>query len=425
MNQLCSVKKYSQFKIYKMKNKLSNVLAAVILFLIPTINLGQSPDLGTASNFALFTAIGAFNNIGPTNVTGDVGTNMGEFNAFPSGTLVGQKHVVDATSADAAIDVESAYNQMIGIACDTVIGVTLGNNQVLIPKVYCLGGLSTLDGDLIIDGQNNPNALFIFKIDGAFATSTFARVILINSASWSNVYWQINGAFTLGDSSVFKGTILVNGAINLLQGSSLEGRALSRAGAINTYAITAKLSFSALPVGLLYFNGFNKDSYNLLSWFTATETNNNYFTLEKTNDTENFTEVSKIIGAGHSNTLLHYSAIDYTPYAGISYYRLKQTDYDGKFTYSNLVPIDFKKTFDFNIYPNPFSATTTITINEEELINKPSLTIYTAFGAEVLNTVLTKKITTVETNILPSGIYFYKLSENNKILKSGELISQQ
>lgn len=77
--------------------------------------------------------------------------------------------------------------------------------------------------------------MFIFKINGQLSTNTFSNVILINSASLCNVYWQINGAFSLGDSSVFRGTLLINGAISLLEGSSLFGRGLSRAGAIDLH----------------------------------------------------------------------------------------------------------------------------------------------------------------------------------------------
>src|ERR1019366_7546166 len=125
-----------------------------------------------------------------------------------------------------------AYSYLFGLTCDSVIGVTLGNNQVLRPNVYCIGAATTLNADLILDAQGDPNALFIFKIDGALSTSTFSSVTLINSASLCNVYWQINGAFALGDSSVFRGTIVANGQIELLEGSTLLGRGLSRAGAI-------------------------------------------------------------------------------------------------------------------------------------------------------------------------------------------------
>jgi hypothetical protein len=94
---------------------------------------------------------------------------------------------------------------------------------------------------LILDAECDPNAIFIFKIDGAFSSTTLSNVILINAASACNIYWQINGAVSLGEGSVFRGNILANGAISLLEGSSLYGRGLSRAGAIDMHNNIATL----------------------------------------------------------------------------------------------------------------------------------------------------------------------------------------
>ncbi len=220
-----------------MKNKLLNALTMGILFLIPSFCFGQAPNLGTAANFALFTAAGAINNTGAsTIVTGDVGTNAGAFNAFPPGTLIGTSHVADVISAQAATDVALAYGSISPLACGPggVIGVGLGGGQLLTPNVYCLGGASTLTGNLTLDGQGDPNALFIFKINGAFATAVNSSITLINGASLCNVYWQINGAVALETGTVFQGNILASGAISLLGNATLLGRGLTTMGAIST-----------------------------------------------------------------------------------------------------------------------------------------------------------------------------------------------
>ena len=215
-----------------MKSTLLNSLKIFILFFIPVLNFAQAPDLGLASSFALFSGAGAFDNIGASYITGDIGTNAGAFTGFPPGTVVGQIHVADGVSAQTGTDVDEAYSYLSGLTCGLVLGTGLGNGQVLTPNIYCLGAASTLNGDLVLDGQGDPNALFIFKIDGALSTGTFSNIILINSATLCNVFWQINGQFTLGDSSVFRGTIVGNGAITLLEASVLEGRGLTRAGKI-------------------------------------------------------------------------------------------------------------------------------------------------------------------------------------------------
>ncbi len=220
-----------------MKSKLLITSIAILLFLMPCINFGQAPNLRSTSNFTLFTAAGAINVTGAgAIVTGDVGTNAGAFNAFPPGTLNGTSHVADAVSAQAANDVALAYAEVFAIPACSVIGVGLGGTptpQILAPGVYCLGGAGTLNGELILDGGGDPNALFIFKINGAFATAINAKVTLRNGGNLCNVYWQINGAVALESGTEFKGTILANGAISLLGNATLLGRGLTTMGAIS------------------------------------------------------------------------------------------------------------------------------------------------------------------------------------------------
>lgn len=226
-----------------MKNKLIFILTFGITLFHPFIHFGQTPDLGEAAKFAVFTGAGAFTNTGPTAVTGNVGTNTLAFSGFPPGTVTGGQILVNnAVTAQAASDVTISYDYLINLTPDSVIGTSiLGNGQVLTPKIYKITTAATLNGELTLDAQGNPNARFIFQIDGAFATSMFATISLINSASLCNVYWAVEGDFTLGDGAVFNGTVVATTIINLLNGSSLYGRALSRAGAINLYNTTVTL----------------------------------------------------------------------------------------------------------------------------------------------------------------------------------------
>jgi hypothetical protein len=94
----------------------------------------------------------------------------------------------------------------------------------------------------------------------------------------------------------------------------------------------------------------------LIEWITTSETNNDYFTIERSSDGETFKAFDIIPGAGNSNTTMSYQTFDNNPFEGINYYRLKQTDYDGTSSYSQIVSVDFsKKEYETNIYPNPFS----------------------------------------------------------------------
>lgn len=95
-----------------------------------------------------------------------------------------------------------------------------------------------------------------------------------------------------------------------------------------------------LPIELIYFNGSRVNKNNQLFWTTATEINNDFFTLEKTKDGVNFEIVCIINGSGSISEAVNYTAYDYQVEKIINYYRLKQTDYDGESTYSDLISID-------------------------------------------------------------------------------------
>ena len=95
-----------------------------------------------------------------------------------------------------------------------------------------------------------------------------------------------------------------------------------------------------LPIELLYFKGSVYNSDNILHWSTASEDNNDYFTIEKTKDGIDWEVVDREPGAGNSSNQLYYSLVDENVESIINYYRLKQTDYDGKFKYSDIISID-------------------------------------------------------------------------------------
>lgn len=215
----------------KMNFKLLVIITFTFLLSISKINFGQTaPNLGATSGFGLFTANGAFNNIGTTAVTGDIGSNTTAVIGFPPGIITGTIHVSDATTAQASLDVAIAYSDLN--QGGSVIGIGL-TGQVLTTGVYQTGAASTLNGNITLDAQGNPSSLFIIRIGGELSVGINSTVTLINSAAICNVYWQIGGQFILGDNSVFRGTVIVDGAISLLSGSSIFGRALTKAGLID------------------------------------------------------------------------------------------------------------------------------------------------------------------------------------------------
>lgn len=98
-----------------------------------------------------------------------------------------------------------------------------------------------------------------------------------------------------------------------------------------------------LPIELLSFTATANQALNQvdLNWVTASEINNEYFTVERSKDAQLFNPVLVRSGAGNSNSIITYNDVDIQPYTGLSYYRLKQTDYNGAHTYSQIVPVNF------------------------------------------------------------------------------------
>lgn len=95
-----------------------------------------------------------------------------------------------------------------------------------------------------------------------------------------------------------------------------------------------------LPIEIVKFDVYKKESYNLIDWVSATETNNDFYTIERSIDVTNWEVLSDIDGSGSSSTSIFYEYKDYTPSKTINYYRLKQTDFNGTYKYFNIIDID-------------------------------------------------------------------------------------
>ena len=210
----------------------------LVLLSMPFLNFGQAPVLGTATNFVLFSTNGAISNTGTSQITGHVGTNNGSSTAF--GNVNGVMNDQNGVSAQCASDLLIAYNQLNATVSTMFPAPLLGNGQILNPGVYSISGAATLNLDLTLNGQGNPNAVFIFKIAGPFSTNAASKVKLTNGAQACNVFWKIEGLVSMASGTHMKGTIIANNAaINMSSGDTLEGRALSTAGAITINGVLA------------------------------------------------------------------------------------------------------------------------------------------------------------------------------------------
>lgn len=234
-----------------MKIKLVILFGGLNILLLPVALIAQAPNLGTAANFVLFSTNGAVSNSGISNLTGNVGTNNGSSTAF--GNVNGVMHDGDAASAQCASDLLIAYNQLNAMVPAFFPAPLLGNGQTLNAGVYSISGNSTLNLDLMLDAQGNSSAVFIFQIQGAFSANASSKVKLVNGALACNVFWKVEGLVSLASGSTMRGTIIANNAaININTGDTLEGRALSTAGAVTVDGIFA---YAPMGCGNAVLNG--------------------------------------------------------------------------------------------------------------------------------------------------------------------------
>lgn len=199
-----------------------------------------APPLGATECYAIFSGIGPVTNTGITTVIGDVGANGGLTTGYNPLFVTGTIHPIpDGSTAACSTDLLTAYNFLNAITYDIELlyPAQFGNNLVLTPHTYLMNGAVTFTDTLYLNAQGNPDAVFVFQVNGAFGTSTFSKVILINGTQPENVYWKIDGAVDINDYSIFNGTIISQGALNLFTGVQLNGRAMTVVGAVNTTAI--------------------------------------------------------------------------------------------------------------------------------------------------------------------------------------------
>jgi type VI secretion system secreted protein VgrG len=220
---------------------LLSLIASVVLFgSAPLSGLAQTtPNLGTAAAFAVLGGQ-TVTNTGPTTVNGSLGVSPGTAvtGILAASVTNGSIHAGDAVAAQAQLDVTTAYNNVAGQPCTSTFPTQAFGNQTLTPGVYCFTSTALLTGPLTLNAQQNPNAVFIFKVASALTTATGSSVAVTGGAGPCNVFWQIGSSATVGTSTVFAGNILALTSITLNTGATVAGRALARNGAVTMDANT-------------------------------------------------------------------------------------------------------------------------------------------------------------------------------------------
>lgn len=239
--------------------------------------------------------------------------------------------------------------------------------------------------------KNNDNSLgvdMIFEWDSDKQTGNMSGYYL-NHFNGSN--WEISDFEDFGDP-IFNGSI-----VNLTLNNYL--------GSFSPFTF-GDSPISPLPVELLNFNVVLSNRKVKVNWETASEQNNDFFTIERSLDGYNFEFISQIKGAGTSNELLSYEVIDENPFYGTSYYRLKQTDFNGDVNYSEIRIVSINDETIVLIYPNPSTSLVNISSNED--LNNIKITSTDGKLIWSENVLSELKIELVE------GVYYFTYEINEK-----------
>ena len=210
---------------------------------------GAMVGLGAAGSFSVLGA-STVTNTGPTNLGGDLGVSPGTaITGFPPGTLAGTTHSADVQAGAAHTDLQAAYNDAAGRTPTEVVAGDLAG-RTLNAGVYSSASSLALSGTLTLDGQGDPEAVFIFQMGSTLTTASASNIKLINGAQASHVFWQVGSSATLGTGSSITGTIMALASITVTTGVTIEGRALALNGAVtlDTNTITTTPTPAPLPL---------------------------------------------------------------------------------------------------------------------------------------------------------------------------------
>ncbi len=191
-----------------------------------------APGLGSAAAYSVLGGT-TVTNTGSSVLSGDLGVSPGNaITGFSTATVGGATHAGDAAAAQAQSDLTAAYGVTAGL---TPTGTSLGSalvGGVHDPGVYNAASALDMSGAVTLDAQGDPNAVFVFQIGSDFTTASSSSVVLTGAAQACNVFWQVGSSATLGTNSTFVGTIMALTSITVTTGTTVQGRALARNGAV-------------------------------------------------------------------------------------------------------------------------------------------------------------------------------------------------
>ncbi|MBI4945906.1 MAG: T9SS type A sorting domain-containing protein [Bacteroidetes bacterium] len=301
-----------------------------------------------------------------------------------------------------------------------IVGGFTAYNGTAINRIARLNTDGSIDASFNIGtGANGKISTAVLQPDGKIIIGSSNPSFTDYNGTARNRFARINSDGSI-DASCDPGTGASSNIFTTIQ--QPDGRIII-GGGFSTYNGTARnriarLFSTPLPIELLYFNATaENNSLVRCDWSTATEINNDYFSIERSKDGTNFSQIGTVKGAGNSSVTLNYTFYDHEPYSGLSYYRLKQFDYNGAFSYSPIRPVYIGTIDLIIIYPNPSTEGSIQYTVASEAGGEVSVKVYDIIGRQVISNtetleggVVTKKLSTAG---LSSGSYLLQITNGN------------
>jgi hypothetical protein len=283
--------------------------------------------------------------------------------------------------------------------------------------------------------QTSPNALYnVSSLDGTLNHVSQCEYWMLDRTTGTsnvtvNLSWDTRscGVTNLSDLRVagWNGTQWVNKGNGGTTGTTTAGTVVSSpvVTVFGPFTLGSVSSDNPLPVELVSFSAQCEETHAVLRWSTASELNNDYFTIESSIDAEDWATAGTIEGAGNSTTLLHYTYTDAANAGRNLYYRLKQTDTDGKYTYHDILYLESCRGAaggnSVTLYPNPAQNNVTIVAEEEVL----SVTVYNSEGKTIGNIGVNLLAKTMDFSQVPEGVYFVEIATPGKVFNQRLIVS--
>lgn len=344
------------------------------------------------------------------------------------------KYNIAITNDLFAYDAPSTYeNEVAGIGRDDVSNFHRDAQGTAMVRINTPSSLN--DGDYLIWGHDNASFTSSNTVDVPVGVDNrFERIWRVDeTGDIGTVTVNIDlSSFSVGSSNDLVLLIdsddgsFVNAAqfpISSFAGNIATFNNINFA-AGNWFTIASLTTVNPLPVELLSFDAAVNEGKVDLKWGTSTEINNDYFTIERSADAKNWEEIITTNGAGNSNQINEYFEVDYEPLTGISYYRLKQTDFNGQYEYFNIVPVRFEHNEtigNMSLFPNPVNIGGIVQVEFKDILETELLIVLRdikgrEFYSKMFVNIENGKLIGIPIDAkIPAGIYLIIATSENQI----------